>query len=129
MKYTFADAVEKLLNQLHLIKMSTEAKTETVLTVAVSQNSHEVEETHYTQDSRDISNWSEAQVENWFKTKGNSLIYDQLKPCDGLLLQQLYEMQINAPEFFYQYISLDNKLDKRSILVFSSSLKLLFRPR
>ena len=55
------------------------------------------------------------------------IIYDQIKPCDGLLLQQLHDMQINAPEFFYQYITMDNKLDKRSILVFASSLKLLFK--
>ncbi len=79
-------------------------------------------------NKNDASKWSENDVEIWFKAKGNLLIYEQIKPCDGLLLQQLYDMQINAPEFFYQYISMDNKLDKRSILVFSSALKHLFRP-
>ena len=71
------------------------------------------------------SSWSEEEVNNWFKNKKiKDLIIKRLVPCDGGLLEQLYQMLVTAPEFFHSILSSDSSL--KETLFFSAELKKLF---
>ncbi len=74
-----------------------------------------------------VINWSDDQVKVWFESIECVNLYQSLKPCNGELLCQLYEMWNNAPEFFYQFVSLDNKLDRHSLLFFTNNFKKIFK--
>ena len=74
-----------------------------------------------------VQNWNQHQVEQWFKTKNfNELILKNILPSDGKSLKQLYEMLLNAPEFFYTSISSKGSVPTRDVLFFSNELKNLF---
>lgn len=77
-----------------------------------------------------ISEWTENDVENWFKlvNLNNSFIHCALCPCSGKLLCQLRQMQVHAPEFFFKSISPKslNINDLKTIALFSLELCELF---
>ncbi len=83
------------------------------------------DETNY-ELSTNVTNWSDDQVKEWFESIECVSLYQSLKPCNGELLCQLYEMWNNAPEFFYHFVSLDNKLDRHSLLFFTNNFKKIF---
>lgn len=71
-------------------------------------------------------NWSETEVEQWFKSIENDYLFEKLKPCNGKLLHQLYQMHKNAPEYFYKFISVSDQFNHRSILVLTYNLSNIF---
>jgi hypothetical protein len=79
------------------------------------------------QPKSNVLNWSEKQVQNWFEEKKvDTAIWAIIKPCNGELLHQLFTLQIGCPEFFFQSITKNSKVDLRKALVFSLNLKKLF---
>ena len=75
-----------------------------------------------------VSNWSEEQVKEWFNnTKISNLIAENLAPCDGVLLEQLYATMTEVPEFFHSILRSDSKASLKDIVVFTSALKALFK--
>ncbi|CAF1002161.1 unnamed protein product [Brachionus calyciflorus] len=74
-----------------------------------------------------VENWDDAKCKEWFDQNGlNMNIYKKFNPCNGIMLQQLYEMRCDAPEFFYQTLNSFEGVDMTSILNFTYSLKKLF---
>jgi hypothetical protein len=71
--------------------------------------------------------WTEECVENWFNTqKLNIKILEELRPCDGKLLKQLFVMSKTAPEFFYHALCSKSALSLRDTAMFASELTALF---
>ena len=54
-------------------------------------------------DSNKIKEWSDVDVENWFKATNlsHSFIFNALFPCTGKILVELRQMQVHAPDFFF----------------------------
>ncbi|CAF0752439.1 unnamed protein product [Brachionus calyciflorus] len=74
-----------------------------------------------------VENWDDAKCKEWFDQNGlNMNIYKKFNPCNGIMLQQLYEMRCDAPEFFYHTLNSFEGVDMTSILNFTYSLKKLF---
>ncbi len=70
--------------------------------------------------------WSESDVENWFIKNDCTHFHDVLKPLNGKVLEQLNEMRIHTPEFFFRSLSDYDQVDIKSIAFFSSLLKELY---
>jgi hypothetical protein len=81
-------------------------------------------------DSNKINEWSDLDVENWFKeiNLSHSFIFNALFPCTGKILIQLRQMQVHAPDFFFKAISPKtlNISDLKTITNFSVQLNELF---
>ena len=72
--------------------------------------------------------WSETSVEKWLNEKKiNPIIIRNVYPCNGQILNQLFVMQREAPEFFYKSISSNELIPTRDIAFFSLELKQLFQ--
>ena len=71
--------------------------------------------------------WTEEQVKDWFLKENLIKIYEEMKPLDGPVLYQLYDMKKNIPEFFYKSITKSETLDYKSIAVFGHLLENLFK--
>ena len=71
--------------------------------------------------------WTEEQSMNWLiKQKIKPSIIESIAPCDGKLLQQLYQMSEEVPEFFYSSLRADTKASLKDVAFFTSELKSLF---
>jgi hypothetical protein len=71
-------------------------------------------------------NWTEDQVKDWFLSKNLIKIYEEVKPVNGGVLYQLYDMKKNIPEFFYKSITKNETLDYKTIANFGNLLENLF---
>ena len=75
-----------------------------------------------------ILNWTEDDVDKWLSEKQvNSQIAACVKPCNGMLLNQYYDMQSSCPEFFYNSISSNKQISFRDVAHFGCELKKLFQ--
>ena len=66
------------------------------------------------------------QVKDWFLSKNLIKIYEEVKPVNGGVLYQLYDMKKNIPEFFYKSITKNETLDYKTIANFGNLLENLF---
>lgn len=74
--------------------------------------------------------WSEADVDKWLsETNVHPVIVNNLRPCNGKILYQLFTMLDNAPEFFYQAMRADsnNAILLKDLAYFSYELNRLFK--
>ena len=129
-KYEFQDCVERVKKELLMIKNQ---NSEPVINEQKSEMANELigkPESSIILASNNIKsifNWSEADAEMWFNSKNmNASIKENFSPCDGRLLEQLYKMSIEVPEFFYTTLRTDTKASLKDIAYFSSELRLLF---
>jgi hypothetical protein len=124
-KYTFEESIKRLLNQVSLMELkiySKETKCETVVNTVKFESTEEEE--------GDCKNWNRNEVKKWFESIGCLSIYNKTVPKNGELLFELHEIQLNAPHFFYELVSLDKTNDDvKSMLVFSNGLKKLFKKK
>ena len=75
-----------------------------------------------------ILNWTEDEVDKWLSEKQiNSQIAACIKPCNGMLLNQYYDMQSSCPEFFYNSLSSNKQISFRDVAHFGCELKKLFK--
>ena len=73
-----------------------------------------------------VSEWTETDVENWFHEK--KILYSikqNISPCDGNVLGQLYKMSIDVPEFFYSCLRNDTKANLKDLAFFANQLRLI----
>ena len=74
-----------------------------------------------------ILKWSPEECKDWFtKNNINLSIYEYLQPCSGVVLNQIYDMKCNAPEFYYQAMSKTKNSNMSSISLFTFHLSKLF---
>ena len=75
-----------------------------------------------------VNEWKEKDVDKWAKgCKIRQDILENILPCNGKLLGQLYNMKREAPEFFYKSITSNKNLPTRDIAQFAMELELLFK--
>lgn len=80
-------------------------------------------------DSKKVSptdNWSENEVEAWFKKNDLEDVHELVQPLDGKVLSQLNEIRIHTPEFFFKSLTAYPNTDMKAIALFSSLLKQLY---
>jgi hypothetical protein len=73
-----------------------------------------------------VSDWTETDVDNWFLEK--KILYSikqNISPCDGNVLGQLYKMSVDVPEFFYSCLRNDTKANLKDLAFFANQLRLL----
>ena len=64
--------------------------------------------------------WTEGQVKEWFiKNEIEIYIFEELRPCNGKTLKQLFKMKKEAPIFFYQSLKEFRGVKLTSIARFS----------
>ncbi len=74
-----------------------------------------------------VLDWTESQVSEWLKEKKiHKKIVDNITPCNGKLLSQLYSIKSEAPEFFYHSVASNKTLSTIDIVLFVSELTNLF---
>ena len=71
--------------------------------------------------------WSELDAENWIiDKKFHKEIAESLLPCNGKLLNQLFEMYNKIPDYFYSSLNGSKTIRLRDLLYFSNELKEIF---
>lgn len=94
-------------------------KVETKATGSSSNHNH---------NNNAVNNWSESDVEKWLREKQiNPVITQNVFPCNGQILNQLYSIQSEAPEFFYKSISSNQSIPTKDVAIFTFELKRLFQ--
>ena len=74
-----------------------------------------------------VLRWSPKKVATWLlEKKIHPVIVDNINPCSGKILHQLYEMQQTAPEFFYRSITSNQNVPTSNVAMFAYELKSLF---
>ena len=127
--FTKYDHVECLRRLKHEIDSCKNAKqiarvAGVAITTAAPTQVSEINSSSSANDS--IESWDDGKVKAWFVANNLSLnIYESLKPCNGQIIKQLYEMKCTASEFYYQSV---NKVESnfRSITLFTLFLNKLF---
>ena len=107
-------------------KKSTQKVIETSL-IKQSKSTKKAELKTNTNLIKKVLEWNESEVNLWLKDKKiHKNIITNISPCNGKLLHQLYNIKLEAPEFFYKSISSNKILPTVEILLFVSELTNLF---
>ena len=91
------------------------------------QNSNDESKQQTVKDNK--LEWKEEDVDSWLTEKKFSrALIENIKPCNGKILYQLYLMCKTAPEFFYCTLRTDsnNKINLKDLAFFSYELNNLF---
>ena len=77
-------------------------------------------------NTKTVNEWVEIDVDNWFTEKKiNNSIKANISPCDGKVLEQLFKMSIEVPEFFYSCLRNDTKANLKDLAFFATELRVL----
>lgn len=113
-KYVFDECMNRLKREISSIYSVNVYQTVAIKNVYLSLK----------KEPESVKNWSEVQVKEWLDSnQTNQFIVEQIFPCDGNILIQLYEMRRDAPEFYYQALNKNNTVDLKSIMLFTQYLK------
>lgn len=115
-KYSFEEAMNKLINQL---KLNNDSLPIPSIAVTAANNPKEIIQ-------NEAKNWNEEQCKEWFIKNNIKNMFDILTPIDGGILLQLYEMKKSIPEFFFKSITKNDAIDFKSVAVFANLLIKLF---
>lgn len=121
-KYTFEECIRRLLVELSKVK-SYEENDNVDLKPNLNNNNTD-------EKMNEKLLWNEKQVEKWLEEKNfNDHLLNNLRPCDGKILFQMFNMLETVPEFFYSTIRSDsnNKITLKDLAKFSFELKQLFK--
>jgi hypothetical protein len=125
MKYDFGECMRRLKleinNNKSLSNSNKEVKSESTIVDNRSEKKF---------DSKVLS-WTESDVETWLKEKNvHPIIRANISPCNGQILHQLYLMQCDIPEFFYNSIIVsksNENVPTRDVAIFAFELKRIFQ--
>lgn len=106
-KYEFEESFRRLVKQIDLLS------TNTTIVFGVNEPT--------------AVNWTEDQVKNWFLSNNLEQMFETLKPLNGSILFQLYQIQLHTPEFFYKAITKNELIDLKAIAIFSDLIRKLFK--
>lgn len=125
--------IKKLINELNAREVNSNFKQSPTLELSIKSIVPETltRTDQLVKDENKAKNWSETEVENWFIKMNIKEFYEALKPLDGILLYQLYELKLYNPEFFYQLLSKSIKeahmIDLKQAARFGACLVDLFK--
>ena len=111
------------INNLNEIKLEIKEEAET----NTNENDTSNEQPNLKPAKNKAIEWPESQVEKWaIDCKIRQDILENILPCNGKVLHQLYCMKKEAPEFFYKSITSNKMLPTREIAMFTLELDNLF---
>ena len=115
---------------IELINFNLKAIEKKTLDLNVADDPNQFELNHASLNST-VVKWEEKDVESWINEKQiRSSILDNIRPCNGELLYELFSIKMKAPDFFYETLmTSDNSVDQftlRDYAVFFNELKKLF---
>jgi hypothetical protein len=116
-KYTLDDSLNKLKSQ---IKLNANKKELTNQQAPVSNMEKPLSK------SSEVVDWTNEQVEKWFIERNFIDVFNELKPINAKVLNQLNQLQKFTPEFFYKSITKNHELNLLLVASFASSLQELF---
>lgn len=116
-KYTFEDCLKRVVNQLILINANS-VKNNKIPNLPI--------EIKVNRETCEAKSWDEINVEKWLNENDLKVVYDALKPLNGKVLYQMYQLQTYTPEFFFKSLTKTENVDIKSVAFFSSLLKDLF---
>ncbi len=98
--------------------------------IETSYNNFKIEEVSKITQSLPL-NWSEIDVEKWILEKNiQSSILNNIQPCNGKLLFELFSIKNQAPVFFKEFLmanhDIADQFSLRDYAVFFNELKNLF---
>lgn len=105
-KYDFEESFRRLVNQIDLLSSRT---------------------IHFDVNDPSAAQWTEDEVRDWFKRNNLDELFEVLKPLNGSILYQLYQIQVHTPEFFFKAITKNESIDLKSIARFSDLLRKAFK--
>ena len=122
-KYDFTECTRRLLSEIrNTVGLNGEEKRKESATKV------ETKSTGNSNHNNGVNNWSESEVEKWLREKQiNPVITQNVFPCNGQILNQLYSIQSEAPEFFYKSISSNQSIPTKDVAFFTFELKRLFQ--
>ena len=74
----------------------------------------------------EAKSWNEVEVEKWFNEINLKPIYEVLKPINGSILYQLYEIKRDTPEFYNYSMAQYNTISIIQVARFNDFLIKLF---
>ena len=111
-KYTFEQSMKRLKNQINLL--------------LDKNNNVDSKSMIFKEITHGPKDWNEEEVKTWFYQNEILGIFDILKPLNGGILFQLYELKIFSPEFFYKSLTSKECVDIKIVSVFTYNLVKLF---
>ena len=129
-KIGLEEGMIRLKNELILVEKDENCSTIKTADPRLEENftSFAVTPNDFEYNNKPVINWTEVEVNLWFKNRNISFyITDNLSPCDGKILEQLYQMSKEVPEFFYSTLRADAKANIRDIAYFTSELRNIFK--
>ena len=111
-KYEFEECIRRLKHELDIKDLNTRLDIE--------------QSTHIVDLKKSVLHWTADEVFEWFvEQKIDENLRKALCPCNGIILEQLYTIRLDAPEFYFQAL---NKygVDLKAIILFTYNLKKLF---
>ncbi len=120
-KYKFEECMHRLKEELISFEKYQTHENETSVVKEKDQISLLSDTNSINNNEIKITDWTELEVDKWLATKNiNKKISENVMPCNGKILFQLYEMMISAPEFFFTSItSQDCTIPTREVASFS----------
>lgn len=119
-KFEFSESIRRLLIEIKHCVEEDNRRSSSIITEPVVRI--EPKETNHCID------WTEIDVSKWLREKEiHQIIVENVYPCNGRVLYQLYKMQCEAPEFFYKSISSKYGIPTRCIAHFAIELKDIFQ--
>ena len=124
-KYEFTECTNRLNKEIApLYETRPSVKTPEVIKALPQQG---VSSSKPKSPADEVLTWTEERVNKWLAEKEiHSLIVENIRPANGVLLHQYHEIQMTCPEFFYNSISSSKQVKFRDIAFFSCELKKLF---
>ncbi len=120
-----------LKQEITRIQLNSTAQREIPITNSTTTKNEEVIEIQPNkteQKVKKVCNWTAQEANLWFKKKKiTNLIFENLSPCDGKLLEQLHVTLNQVPEFFHSILRADSKASLKEIVTFTGELRDLFK--
>ena len=123
-KYDFEECIKRLIKE---VIQFNESKEDVKENEKLENEIKEPIEKKIIPKSINALNWSELDAEKWIKDKKfHKEIAESLLPCNGKLLNQLFEMYNKIPDYFYSSLNGSKTIRLRDLLYFSNELKEIF---
>lgn len=135
-KYSFEECMRRLMAEISTVFKKAKNSTEIIPKIEENIDSKKKTVEHRGElkgkppGKEEKISWSEKDVENWLNEKKfHQSIIDNIKPCTGKTLYQMYLILQAAPEFFYCAMRTDsnNNIHLKDLASFSFELAALFK--
>ena len=73
-----------------------------------------------------VKNWSDSETAHWFKENELEDLFNNLKPVNGKILFEFYQLQMYTPQYYYTTLTNNKNNDIKQVAKFGGLLRDLF---